>query len=194
MDVSRKSGGNFRERKRQNLMGMTTSDFNNPWNFFSLMMLSDDEVYQWFRMHGLLATTISCNSDGCEGRMVLKSSSRSVGGAVFRCMVNRLHTRACRTNSFFEKSNLTLQDIVLFIKSYLDGSSLSQCARFSGVAYKSTTVHWGSFIRELFKEYRYFEVHIKTKKLTGTVEIDESLFGRRVKHHRGDPNRGLKVT
>lgn len=76
MDVSRKSGGNFRERKRQNLMGMTTSDFNNPWNFFSLMMLSDDEVYQWFRMHGLLATTISCNSDGCEGRMVLKSSSR----------------------------------------------------------------------------------------------------------------------
>lgn len=35
---------------------------------------------------------------------------------------------------------------------------------------------------------------IKTKKLSGTVEIDESLFGRRVKHHRGDPNRGVKVT
>lgn len=192
MDVSRKSGGNFRDRKRQNLLDMTTRDFSNPWNFYSLMMLSDDEVYQWLRMHGLLATTIPCNTEGCEGRMFLKSSSRSVGGTVFRCTVNRLHTRACRANSFFERSNLTIQDIFLFIKSYLDGSSLSQCARFSGVAYKSTAVNWGSFIRELFKEF--FELRIKTKKLTGTVEIDESLFGRRVKHHRGDPNRGLKVT
>lgn len=148
-------------------MDMTSRDFSNHWNSFSLMMLSDDEVYQWIRMHGLLATTISCNTEGCEGRMVLKSSSRSVGGTVFRCTVNRLHTRACRANSFFERSNLTMQDIFLFIKSYLDGSSLSQCARFSGLAYKSTAVNWVSFIRELFKEV--FELRIKTKKLTGTV-------------------------
>lgn len=39
--------------------------------------------------------------------------------------------------------------------------------RFSGVAYKSTAVNWGSFIRKLFKEF--FELRIKTKKLTGTV-------------------------
>lgn len=54
--------------------------------------------------------------------------------------------------------------------------SLSQCARFSGVAFKSTAVNWNSFIGELFKEY--VEIHIKIKKLSGTVEIAESLFGR----------------
>lgn len=43
-----------------------------------------------------------------------------------------------------KKSNLTFQDIILFIKNYLDGSSLSQCARFSGVAYKSIDVNRGS--------------------------------------------------
>lgn len=105
---------------------------------------------------------------------MLKSPSRNVGGAVFRCMVNRLHIRACRANSFFEKSNLTLECIILFIKTYLDGSFLSQCARFSEVAYKSTAVNWRSFVMELSNEY--FEVDIYTNKLTGTVKIDESLF------------------
>lgn len=30
-------------------MDMTSRDFSNPWNFYSLMMLSDDEAYQWIR-------------------------------------------------------------------------------------------------------------------------------------------------
>jgi len=33
---------------------------------------------------------------------------------------------------------------------------------------------------------------IRDVKLQGEVEIDESLFGRRTKYHRGDPH-GLKV-
>lgn len=73
-------------------------------SFVLIMMLSDDEVNQWFRMHGPLATTISCNTEGCQGRMVLKSSSRGAGG----CTVNRLHTRACRDNSIFEKKQLDI--------------------------------------------------------------------------------------
>ena len=30
--------------------------------------------------------------------------------------------------------------------------------------------------------------------LEGEVQIDESLFGRKVKYHTGNPNRGLKVS
>lgn len=51
MDGSRKSGGIFKDRKCHNLIEMTAPDFNNPWNFFSLMMLRDDKVNEWFRMH-----------------------------------------------------------------------------------------------------------------------------------------------
>ena len=31
-------------------------------------------------------------------------------------------------------------------------------------------------------------------QLSGTIEIDESLFGRQVKYHKGNPNLGLRVS
>lgn len=80
----------------------------------------------------------------------------------------------------------------LFIKSYLEKNSLAQCARFTGMAYRSTAVNWASFMREVFKEY--FNNTLRNVKLQGIVEIDESLFGRRVKYHKGNPNRGLKAS
>nr|XP_011443777.2 uncharacterized protein LOC105339761 [Crassostrea gigas] len=116
---------------------------------------------------------------------------RAPGGSIYRCSKNRDHTRASRTYSFFEKSILLIQDIMLFIKNYLEKCSLSQCARFSGMSYGSTSVNWASFIREIFKEYFYR--NLRFKKLHGIIEIEESLFGRRVKFHRGNPNRGLKI-
>lgn len=189
--ASRKSGGNYRLRKTDNLMELSPTDLENPWNFYSLMTLSDELVYEWLRTQGLLASSVPCVVPDCEGTMHLRSSSRNPGGSIFRCNVDRLHTRNCRANSLFEKTNLSIQDIILFIKSYLDGCSLGQCARFSGVSYNTTAVHWGSYIRELFKEH--FHNNIKRKQLSGIIEIDESLFGRRVKHNRGNPNCGLKV-
>lgn len=187
----RKTGGNYRCRKKENLLQISPQDFENPWNFFALMSLPDAEVYEWLRMQDLLATNISCTSPDCNGDMFLRGAANKPGGAVFRCNKDRTHTKNCRSYSFFEKSNLAIQDIILFVKSYIDGCSLSQCSRFSGVSYNSTAVHWGSFVRELFKEH--FHRNTKNKVLTGTIEIDESLFGRRVKHHRGNPNCGLKV-
>lgn len=120
-----------------------------------------------------------------------KTMVRAPGGSIYRCSKNRDHTRASRTYSLFEKSNLLIQDIMLFIKFFLDKCSPSQCARFSGMSYDSSSVNWASFIREIFKEYFYR--NLRFKKLRGVIEIDESLFGRRVKFHRGNPNRGLKV-
>ena len=54
----------------------------------------------------------------------------------------------------------------------------------------STAVDWGSFCRDLFIEY--FVQNINPVKLSGVVEIGESLFGRRTKYHRG-MSRGHKV-
>ena len=49
---------------------------------------------------------------------------------------------------------------------------------------------WGSLCRDLF--FEFYVRDIRDIKLQGEVEIDESLFGRRTKYHRGNP-RGLKV-
>ena len=192
----RRSGGNFRE-KIANLSDIGEDDFANPWKFYSLFMSEPEKVNEWMRQHGLLPYTLTCNSqrdDGreCGGIMSPTPNSSRSDGVVFKCDKNRKHQRANRTLSFFEKMNITIPDAMVFIKCYLDKCTLLQCATFSGVAYKTTAVNWRSFVREMFKEY--FHRHIKDKKLSGEIEIDESLFGRRVKHNRGNPNAGLKVT
>ena len=58
------------------------------------------------------------------------------------------------------------------------------------MSYGSTAVDWGSFCRDLFIEY--FVQNINPVKLSGVVETDKSLFGRRTKYHRG-MSRGHKV-
>lgn len=180
------------ERIVDNITDITPADFANPWNFFYLFTQSEEDVYFWCRQNGLLATSFPCHVDNCTGEMALAALSRAPGGAIFRCTVNRRHTKSSRSHSFIDKSNLVLQDIILFIKSYLEKNSLAQCARFTGMAYRSTAVNWASFMREVFKEY--FNNTLRNVKLQGIVEIDESLFGRRVKYHKGNPNRGLKAS
>ena len=76
-------------------------------------------------------------------------------------------------------------------KSYLDKKTLLQCSIFSGIGYTSTGVNWASLLRELFKEY--FFLHTRHRVLSGEVEIDGSLLGRKMKYHRGNPRPGLHV-
>ena len=46
-------------------------------------------------------------------------------------------------------------------------------------------------MNEFFKEHFYRNT--KAKKMTGTVQFYESLFGKRTKFHRGIPHGGMKV-
>jgi len=77
-----------------------------------------------------------------------------------------------------------------FLITYAEGQSLYRCNQLAGVGYDSTAVDWAIFCRDLFTEY--YVRHIRDEQFLGEVEIDEALFGRRTKHHRGDP-RGIKV-
>ena len=178
----RKSGGNFRERKL-NVREVKFSNWDNPWNFYMLFSSGEREILEWLRDHGLLARTIPCHK--CGGSMCLKEKADRNGGQIFRCSTNRTHQKALRSFSFFEKINIELQDAFVFIKSLL------QCSVFSGTAYGSTAGNWASYIQEVFKEY--FHRYTKHRRIGGEIEIEESLFGRRVKFHRGNPNKGLKV-
>ena len=80
-----------------------------------------------------------------------------------------------------------IQDIFNFVYNYLHKGSLHYCSQISSMSYKSTAVDWGNFICDLFIEYVYPK-NILNVKFTGIVEIDESLFGRQIKHNRGRPS------
>ncbi|XP_060597825.1 uncharacterized protein LOC132751642 [Ruditapes philippinarum] len=189
------NAGNFR-RRIINPDEINICDLDNPWNFFNLMNQDDSTLNKWLIENHFMLGTIPCTkadsaSCTCSGTMRVSQRAGRISGASLRCSRNRNHELAIRTYSFFEASKLCTQDIFMFIKCYLDGLSLRQTSLFAGVNYKSTAVDWASFIRELFKEH--FHRNIKQRKFNGEVEIDESLFGRRVKYHKGNPNKGLKV-
>lgn len=59
----------------------------------------------------------------------------------------------------------------------LPGQAVSSSVlQIVGIAYGSTAVNWGSFVREVFKEHFHRNTR---KKLSGIVELDESLFGKK---------------
>lgn len=117
----RRRGENLREREMKvDVSSIAFTDSANPWNIFHLFSQDKSVVHEWCRKNGLLATGFPCPVDDCSGNMDLRSLSRGHGGVVFRCSRNRNHTRVSNMYSFFEKNNLLLQDILLFIKSYLE--------------------------------------------------------------------------
>lgn len=170
----------------ERLIDMTLSGLNNPFNRFALLLRPTFQLIQWLQKEKLLADSVKC--ERCESDCHLGVRERVIDGYVWRCK-NR-HEISIRRNSFFSRSHLHLQDIINFVIAYAEGQTLWKCSRAAGVGYGSTAVDWGSFCRDLFVEFYMRE--IKDVKLEGQVEVDESLFGRRTKYHRGDP-RGMKI-
>ena len=90
---------------------------------------------------------------------------------------SRTSSRCC-TNS-----KIKIQNYLVFTRSFLLGDCLKRIAQETGLSYRSTCVDWASYYRDIFIEVVSEE--LKVVKLSGLIEIDESLFGRRFKHHRG---------
>ena len=55
---------------------------------------------------------------------------------------------------------------------------------------KHTAVNWASYIRGIFCQYDFDTYNMMNSE--GEVEIDESLFGRKVKYNKGQP-RGHRI-
>ena len=68
------------------------------------------------------------------------------------------------------------------------GISPPSAQKKSNIDY-STAVQWAAWIRDLLVQWVWEEVITQELKFDGIMEIDESLFGRKIKYHRGDPPR-----
>ncbi|CAC5426120.1 unnamed protein product [Mytilus coruscus] len=171
--------GSFALRK-SNLDDISFQDFGNLWSFSSLFMSDDKTVFNWLRVNGLLPSELICH---CGADCTLNRRSSTTDGFTFRC--KKGHELGMRKNSFFERSSYNIRDLIVFIKYYIEGYSLHMSAKCANMEYKSTSVHWASYIREMFCEYIYTEYEMI--RFQGDVELDESLFGRKIKYNRGKP-------
>ena len=111
----------------------------------------------------------------------LQRRSMRLGGYTWR--YPKKHETSIRQWSYFAHLHFVIPDVFQFIIGYLDGVSLAKLARRFGMNYSTTSVDWANFVREPMK--MWVNEEIPNFKITGIVEIDESLFGRRMKYHRG---------
>lgn len=176
--------GSFHTQKK-NPREIEFADFHNSWTFANLCLTDDDTFFEWLREHGLLPTTMMCH---CGKMCKIQKRSKSTDGYCLRCPNG--HELAMRKNSFFQGSAYNLRDLLLFIKNYIDGHSLHQSARSAGMEYRHTSVNWGSYVREMFSEHVYRTY--QDLMFEGEVEIDESIFGAKIKYHKGKP-RGHRI-
>ena len=87
------------------------------------------------------------------------------------------HKLSIRTGTFFEKSNLRIEEILQFIYLWCHGSPQTLIHHEIGTCGK-TDVDWASFCREVCE----YAVMKKSEKIGGqdiVVEIDESKFAKR---------------
>ncbi len=117
--------------------------------------------------------------------------NKSSDGVAWRCP-SRKHEYSIGKFSFFERSHVSFQDVLQFIKCFLDNNALLTSSKFSGLDYKKTSVDWANSIRDLLKQWVSHHDYDNVQ-LSGDIEIDETLFGRQCKYHRGNPHVSLKV-
>ena len=114
--------------------------------------------------------------------MNLITDSKVSDGKRWYCRVRKgphshEHRLTIRTDTFFSKSNMTLEEIVQFIYLWVHGNSQDTIAHELGTS-SNTDVDWASFCREVCEE----TLMRRSEKIGGkdvVVEIDESKFAKR---------------
>ena len=160
----------------------------------TLMSIEQIDLISWLQQKGLMAKGFFCPK--CKKDCYQKfRTNKTLGTITWLCQFSsgKSCSKCGNYNSFFESMKYPYQDVMTFLRSFVRKSSLKSCAWEAGICYSSTAVKWSHNIRKMFVEYVYEDVLEKPMILKGIVEIDESLFGRKCKHNRGNPSSGSRV-
>lgn len=164
-------------------------DFVTPWNFFAVFLSDDRVVIKWLQEHGLLLNNMYCiRCNNADLPMRLQTRKSCIDGVTWRCVYG--HELSIRRNSFFEKSHISLRDIMLFVYEFLKHQTLWKTSLQTNFSYRSTAVDWANFVRDIFRQYTNDVVF--NMKFSGDIEVDESIFGRRSKNNMG-ARKGCRV-
>ena len=193
-DVNRGTGGRgwLWLRHGGDFSDCTYVDWTNPFNFYGLLLSPISVLIQWMIGKGLLCSFIICPLCGSHCNYVPRK--QKVDRFSWRCRREGHDIeRSIRHNSFFDYFRLQLPDVLNFVKLYLDALTLKKCAEMTNIGYRRTAVEWAKHIRHIFVDFIWINIIQPQAKFSGEVEIDESVFGHKMKYHKGKPNRGVKV-
>ncbi|XP_023220813.1 uncharacterized protein LOC111622640 [Centruroides sculpturatus] len=126
----------------------------------------------------------------CEKVQQKKKMRRRTGGTVFRAMCTG--SLSCTHNTFFERTQLTAQEVLMLVYSWVKQEPVTVAAEECGVAPK-TAVDWYNYCREVAEVFVSHQQNIQLGGEGMTVEIDET-FTRRRKYNRGRVTKGTQIT
>lgn len=174
---------------------LNPGQLENVWDNISVFMTYDDLLkdvlmtkeltIQWLMKEKLIASKQNCAK--CGGEMSLLECADRSDGFRWECRKQaggRRHkqTLSIRKGSWFEESNLTLEEILKHTYWWCQDLDQWQTRRQLKIN-SNTAVDWDSFCRETCE----VTMLQKSEKIGGpgkTVQIDESKVGKR-KYHRG---------
>lgn len=149
-------------------------------------ILADRDAFmEWLGKEQLIATNKCCAK--CKQPMNRVECSDRKDGFKWECRKtingrSHRHEESIRKGTWFEKSNLTLEEVVKFTYWWSVGMEQHQIIDQLSLA-SNTGVDWDSFCREVC-EVTLMRDSCKIGGPGKTVQIDESKIGKR-KYHRG---------
>ena len=138
---SKKLLGNFRNMKTK---GICFEDLSNAFTFYSLL-LNTANLLKWLMDNNLLASNLKCVICKCDYKLYKRT--KFIDAFAWRCTKNSSHEKSIRLFSFFEKLKYTIQDVAVFIREMVLGSTLRKSCLSSGVYYGHTAVDYSNMIR-----------------------------------------------
>ena len=148
------------------------------------ILLADDKLklIQTLQRAGVLRLRCKCSK--CGDLMVMQRFESLEDGYIWRCKKCKTR-RSCRHESYFQNHKLPLSKAFLLIYFYLkyDKMLSKYICEFVEVT-ENTMVDWGCYIRESISHY-----FLETPLILGQnhpVQIDESLFGGKMKYNVGN--------
>ena len=161
--------------------------------FLTFPFSNKDVGIQFLKDVSLIHSKVPCNACGREMKWCADPTSKD--GFRWRCRrkvaeAKCSQSQGIRHGSWFQQSNLTFQEVLYLTYDIVCRVPAHQIRR--EYAFSSKTIaDWGMFCRETMLMY----VEGCSEKIgfpNKTVEIDESMFGRR-KYNRGHPVKGQWV-
>ena len=150
-----------------------------------LLEENTSNVIAFMKEKKLLAATMLCNA--CQTPMNWTKYNRYRDLFAWKCQnkecIKFKLTKSVRCGSFFENSRISLQSWIHAIYLWCQRISVKTASQMLNLSEK-TVVDMYSFFRQVCS--KYFEAHpIQLGGADTVVQIDESMFCHKPKHHRG---------
>lgn len=157
---------------------------------FCNILCSTEKCISYMMSKGLLKNHMVCV---CEEDMTLMKRGDLSDGKVWNCR-KCLKRTSIRKNSFFENSRLPLEKLMQIIYGFGLDFQIYQCKKLMPEIDEKSLIDWYSFLRDVCSASLLRNpVKLGSGVDSEIVEIDESLFGKKRKYHRGSGNQKFWV-